>query len=122
MAVPPTEKLTVSGTFAWPSRVNVYTSGCPESSGTAAGDTDKRTTVSSFRIVPCADASTISTPTGALDSVTVKSSSGSASVSPVTGITIVRVVSPGANVTCPLGNAPPKSSALAGLEPLPVTA
>ena len=64
----------------------------------------------------------ICAPPEALDSVTVKPSSGSTVVSPLTLTVIVLLVSPAAKLTTPLGSVPPKSAALAGLAPLPVTA
>ena len=77
---------------------------------------------SSLRIVPLAIAEVIVAPPLAPDSVTVKPSSGSTSVSPVTLTLMVLLVSPAAKLSVPLGSAPPKSAALAGLTPLPVTA
>ena len=57
------------------------------------------------------------------DSVTVKPSSGSTTVSPATLTVIVLLVSPAAKLTVPDGRtAPTKSDPAAGLAPLPVTA
>ena len=75
---------------------------------------------SSLRMTPETDASTISAST-AFDNVTTKSSSLSKTVSPETLIVIVCSVSPAANETVPVGNAPPKSLASAPLAPLPAT-
>ena len=62
------------------------------------------TIVSSFRIVPLAVAVEITVAAGlALDSVTVNPSSGSPTVSPLTGMKIVCVVTPGPKVTVPKG-------------------
>ncbi len=58
----------------------------------------------------------------ASDRVTVKPSSGSTSVSPLTSTVIVAVPSPAAKLTWPEGNAPPKSAASAASAPEPVTA
>ena len=77
---------------------------------------------SSFKIVPTAAATVICALPGGLESVTVNCSSASRSESPVIRIVTVRLVSPGANVTCPAGSVPPKSAALAGFAPLPTTA
>ena len=78
--------------------------------------------LSSLRIVPVAVAVLIVAPTG-LESVTVKPSSGSTVVSPLTLIVITLEVSVAANVTLPLGSTlPAKSAALAAFVPLPVTA
>ena len=80
--------------------------------------------LSPFSIVPVAVAVAvvIAAPVG-LDRVTVKVSSGSTIVSPLTLTVMILAVSLAAKLTVPLGNAvPPKSSALAPLVPLPVTA
>jgi hypothetical protein len=77
--------------------------------------------MSSFRIVPVAVAVLIWA-FEALDSVTVNPSSDSTVVSPSTLTVIVLLVSPGLNVSVPLGSVPPtKSTPLAGFDPLPVT-
>ena len=60
-------------------------------------------------------------PVGLLNE-TVKVSSASKMESPLTLTVIVFVVSPAAKLTVPVGKVPPKSAALAGLVPLPVTA
>ena len=58
-----------------------------------------------------------------LDSVTVKPSSGSTTVSPATLTVIVLLVSAAAKLTVPEGRTPPaKSDPAAALAPLPVTA
>ncbi len=54
--------------------------------------------------------------------VTVKPSSDSVTVSPLPLMVMTLLTSPIAKFTVPLGNAPPKSAALAGLAPLPLTA
>ena len=79
--------------------------------------------VSSLRIVPLAESvGSIVAPSG-VPSVTVNSSSSSASLSPRTPTLIVRLVWPGAKVTVPLGSTPPlKSVAAAEAEPEPATA
>ena len=77
---------------------------------------------SSLVIVPAAEAVVIVAPTGP-ERVTVKPSSGSTVVSPLTLTVIVCDVAPAAKFTLPLGSAPPvKSVPLAALAPLPVTA
>ena len=77
---------------------------------------------SSLVIVPAAEAVVIVAPTGP-ERVTVKPSSGSTVVSPLTLTVIVCDVAPAAKFTPPLGSAPPvKSVPLAALAPLPVTA
>ncbi len=78
--------------------------------------------VSSLAIVPEAVAVVIVAPPEALDSVTEKPSSDSTAASPLTLTVIVLAVSPEAKLTAPLGSVPPKSAALAGVPPLPVTA
>src|SRR5438477_8859085 len=71
------------------------------------------------RIVPLA----VAVPMAGFDSVTVKLSSGSTTVSPATLTVIVLLVSPAAKLTVPEGKAAPtKSDPAAGLAPLPVTA
>ena len=72
--------------------------------------------------VPTAVAVEIVAPPVAPLSVTVNPSSASTTVSPLTSRLIVRLVWLAANVTVPLGSVPPKSAALAGSPPLPVTA
>ncbi len=78
--------------------------------------------MSSSRIVPAAVSVVIWAPAEAFESVTEKSSFGSMTASPLTFTVIVLLVSPAAKLTWPLGSVPPKSAALAGLVPLPVTA
>ena len=76
---------------------------------------------SSFKIVPIADAAAVDVRAEALDNVTVKPSLFSASMSPLTStITDAERLSVGMVAASP-GNTPPKSSALVGLLPLPVT-
>ena len=87
--------------------------------GVGGGDGQRRVVVAD---VPTADAVVIWAPPAALDSVTEKPSSGSTAVSPLTLTVIVWLVSPAAKLTWPLGSVPPKSAALAGFVPLPVTA
>ena len=60
-------------------------------------------------------------PAEGFERVTVKPSSSSRAVSPLTGIDRVRLVSPSLKVTVPDGKLPPKSAASAGLAPEPVT-
>ena len=77
---------------------------------------------SSFWIVPRAVA-VPSIPPVAPDSVTVKLSSGSTNMSPLTLIVTSWLVCAAVKLTVPLGSTlPVKSAALAGLPPLPVTA
>ena len=76
---------------------------------------------SSLLIVPIAVAVVMIALLVGLDRVTVKFSSGSAVVSPFTFTVITLDVSPSAKVTVPPGSIPPKSVALAGLAPVPVT-
>ena len=77
---------------------------------------------SSSWIVPAAVAVVIDPPV-ALDKVTVKPSSGSTLVSPLTLTVITWLVSPAAKSTVPLGRTlPAKSVSSAELVPLPVTA
>ena len=79
-------------------------------------------TTSSLRMVPLAAPVAMVAPVGLL-SVTVKASSSSTTVSPLTWTVIVWLLSPAAKVTVPEGSAAaPKSTALAGLEPEPLTA
>ncbi|TWT92331.1 hypothetical protein Pla52n_62050 [Stieleria varia] len=70
---------------------------------------------SSFWIVPTAEAVVIVAGADALLSVTVKLSSGSTAVSPVTLIVIVLVTSSASNDTVSVGNAPPKSTPFASV-------
>ena len=75
-----------------------------------------------MRMVPLAAAAAMVAPLGLL-SVTVKASSSSTTVSPLTCTVMVWLVSTAAKATVPEGSAAaPKSAALAGLEPEPVTA
>ena len=75
-----------------------------------------------MRMVPLAAAVAIVAPLGLLN-VTVKLSSSSTLVSPLTCTVIVLLLSPAAKFTVPEGSAAaPKSAASAGLEPEPVTA
>ena len=77
---------------------------------------------SSLRMVPLAAPLTMVAPLGLLR-VTVKPSSGSTRVSPLTCTVMVWLLSPAAKVTVPEGSAAaPKSAASAGLEPEPLTA
>ena len=64
----------------------------------------------------------IVSPLVGLERVTVKFSSGSTVVSPLTLTVIILEVSLAAKVTIPDGKVPPKSAASAGLLPVPVTA
>jgi len=77
---------------------------------------------SSFSMVPVAVAVVIVAALLGLDRVTVKVSSASMLVSPLTLTVMILEVSLAAKVTVPVGNVPPKSAALAGLAPVPVTA
>ena len=70
-------------------------------------------------MVPLAVAVVIVAPPLAFDNVTVKPSSGSTVVSPLTLTVSVLLVSPAAKLIWLAGSVPPKSAALA---PLPVTA
>ena len=79
------------------------------------------TDLSSFTIVPIADAVLICSPNVRFDRVTAKSSLNSAVVSPDTRMVTTLLVSPAAKVTLPDGKTPPKSVAAAGLLPLPAT-
>ena len=73
-------------------------------------------------MVPLAAAVVMVAPLGLL-SVTVKASSSSSTVSPLTCTVMVWLVSPAAKATGPEGSAAaPKSAASAGLEPEPLTA
>ena len=78
--------------------------------------------VSSLRIVPIALGGVMVAAAEGKESVTLKVSSGSTTVSPLTVIVITFDFSLAANETLPLGSVPPKSAALAGLAPVPVTA
>lgn len=71
--------------------------------------------------MPLADDIPKSAPIG-FDNVTVKLSSNLTVLSPLTLMVIVFDDSSAPNSSKPLGHDPPKSSALAGLSPLPVTA
>ena len=70
---------------------------------------------SSLKIVPVAVGVMIWALPEGPESVTVKPSSGSSTVSPLTLIVSVLLVSPAEKFTWPLGIMPPKSAALAGL-------
>ena len=78
-------------------------------------------TKSSLRMLPLAAPVAMVAPLGLLK-VTVKLSSSSTTVSPLTCTVIVWLLSPAAKLTVPEGStAPLKSDASAGLEPEPVT-
>src|SRR5262249_22983195 len=101
VAVPPTEKFTVSVPLVTPARVNVYTRFVPPSSATAVGETATLTSVSSLVIVPVAGL-----PAGLypVPEVTVRTtvSFGSTVVSAVGSMVTVAVVAPAANDTVPV--------------------
>ena len=89
----------------------------------AAIASDGPAAASSLRMVPVAVAVPMAVPALGFDSVSVKPSVDSTTVSPATFTVIVLLVSPAAKLTVPVGNTPPaKSAAVAGLAPLPVTA
>ena len=77
---------------------------------------------SSLVIVPVAVLAVERTVPVGLLNVTLKVSFASKMESPLTLRVIVFAVSPAAKLTVPVGKVPPKSAALAGLVPLPVTA
>ncbi len=116
--------MTVVVPVVKPIRVTVNVNGVlPEfPSPLAASAAAIARSVSSFRMVPPADGLVICASPDAFDSVTEKPSSGSTAVSPLTFTVMVLLISPAAKLTVPLGSVPPKSAALAGLTPLPVTA
>ena len=77
---------------------------------------------SSLVIVPVAVLAVERTAPVGLLNVTLKVSFASKMESPLTLTVIVFVVSPARKLTLPVGKVPPKSAALAGLTPLPITA
>ena len=122
--LPVTAKSTVVGPLVSPLRVTkkvnavrpLLPSGLTASSGAMLN-----VIPSSFTMVPLAAAVTMIAGVLGLLRVTVKPSSGSTIVSPLTATVIVLVVSSAANATVPDGSAPSKSSSFAGFPPLPVT-
>ena len=113
-----TERPTERSPFKVRVKVNAVVPPLPSAFTAEAMPTD--TAASSLAMVAPDEAVPIASPPDGFDSVTTIVSSGSTWESPTTVSVIVRLVSPAAKVTVPVGNVPPeKSDALAGLAPDP---